>query len=205
MIIVRAGDFFGPGAANNWFSACLVKPNAPVTTIRNPARGVGHQWAYLPDVAETIARLVERADELPRFARYHLAGVFDADGSEMADAIRRVTGGTARVTKFPWWVVPVAAPFSRFMRELREMRYLWQQPLRMTNDALVAELGAEPHTPLDEAVRTTLDALGCLPCLPCLPVPPRYLLVPTGVYWCPQETNSKVSRLRPMSGFPTTI
>ncbi len=28
---------------------------------------------------------------------------------------------------------------------------------------LVAELGAEPHTPLDVAVRATLTGLGCLP------------------------------------------
>lgn len=42
------------------------------------------------------------------------------------------------------------------------MRYLWQQPVRLANDRLVSELGQEPHTPLDEAVRVTLAGLGCL-------------------------------------------
>jgi hypothetical protein len=32
----------------------------------------------------------------------------------------------------------------------------------MSNARLVAELGVEPHTPIDEAVRTTLRQLGCL-------------------------------------------
>jgi len=167
VIIVRAGDFFGPGAANNWFSGCLVTQGKPVTTIRNPARGVGHHWAYLPDVAETMVRLVERADELPRFARFHMAGIYDSDGTEMVAAIRRVVVATGarepKVAKFPWWIVPVLALVMPFMRELREMRYLWRLPLRMPNDELVRVLGSEPHTPLDEAVLTTLRGLGCLP------------------------------------------
>ncbi len=60
VLIVRAGDFFGPKASNNWFSQGLVKPGKPVRTITYPGkRGVGHQWAYLPDVAQTMVRLLE--------------------------------------------------------------------------------------------------------------------------------------------------
>jgi hypothetical protein len=55
--------------------------------------------------------------------------------------------------------VPIAAPFNGFMRELAEMRYLWRTPLRLDNAKLCATLGAEPHTPLDEAVRRTLAVL----------------------------------------------
>jgi len=32
----------------------------------------------------------------------------------------------------------------------------------MTNARLLSEIGEEPHTPLDEAVRATLVDLGCL-------------------------------------------
>ena len=166
VIVVRSGDFFGPGAPSNWFSGGLVKPGKPVSAIKNPARGgIGHQWAYLPDVAETMARLLERADKLPRFAVYHMDGFYDADGTQMVSAIQRVVEKRAarpRIKAFPWWIVPMLAPFMRFMRELLEMRYLWKQPVRMTNDRLVATLGAEPHTPIDEAVHTTLVGLGCL-------------------------------------------
>jgi len=59
VLIVRAGDFFGPKAGNNWFSQGLVKPGKPVTAISNPGRrGVGHQWSYLPDVARTVIELL---------------------------------------------------------------------------------------------------------------------------------------------------
>src|SRR5215475_5051543 len=33
VLIVRAGDFFGPSAVNNWFSQGLVKPGRAVSTI----------------------------------------------------------------------------------------------------------------------------------------------------------------------------
>ena len=47
-------------------------------------------------------------------------------------------------------------------REVREMRYLWRQPLQLDNRKLVAFLGAEPHTDLDRAVGDTLQGMGCL-------------------------------------------
>lgn len=174
VIVVRAGDFFGPRVGNSWFSQGLIRPGRPVTTVQQPGRpGVGHQWAYLPDVARTIVLLLERRAGLPAFAAFHMAGHWDADGTQMAGAIGRAvvrSGGPApRVRAFPWWLVRLAAPLVPLFRELGEMRYLWQQPLRMDNGALRAVLGAEPHTPLDAAVQATLEGLGC--CTPPMPAP----------------------------------
>lgn len=165
VLILRCGDFFGPGAANNWFSQGLVKPGKEVASISYPGKtGVGHQWAYLPDVGETIARLVERADELPAFAVFHMEGHWDNDGRHMIEAIRAATGNPALpVRAFPWWFTAIAWPFVPVFKELREMRYLWKTPLRMRNDRLVAFLGAEPHTDWRTAVAATLKDLGCLP------------------------------------------
>ncbi|MCA1968058.1 MAG: NAD(P)H-binding protein [Rhizobium sp.] len=164
VLIVRAGDFFGPGAGNNWFAQGLVKPGRPVGAIVNPgASGVGHQWAYLPDVAETMVQLIEQSDRLPLFARFHMDGFYDQDGRQMAEAIRRAVGEpNLKLKAFPWRLARLASPFVPLFRELLEMRYLWREPLRMSNARLVSFLGAEPHTPIDEAVRLTLDGLGCL-------------------------------------------
>ena len=167
VLIVRAGDYFGPQAANNWFSQGFVKPGKSVATVSNPGRkGVGHQWAYLPDVARTMVELLARRDSLESFATFHMAGHWDADGSEMANSIVRVvanrTGRAPRVTGFPWWLLSLASPFVVTFREMREMRYLWREPLRLDNSRLIAELGKEPHTPLDEAVEATLIGLGSL-------------------------------------------
>jgi len=83
-LIVRAGDLFGPDAGNNWFSQGLVKPGQPITSIRYPGRpGVGHAWAYLPDLAETMAQLLDRESTVGAFERFHFEGQWDADGTRM--------------------------------------------------------------------------------------------------------------------------
>lgn len=167
VIVLRAGDFFGPRAGNNWFSQGLVKPGRPVTVVQAPgAHGVGHQWSYLPDVARTLVQVLARRDTLAPLAAFHMAGHWDADGTQMTAAIVRVAGRHGvrpRVRAFPWWLLRLAAPFVPTLRELMEMQYLWRQPLRMDNARLVELLGAEPLTPLDEAVEATLRGLGCLP------------------------------------------
>lgn len=167
-LIVRAGDFFGPGHGDNWLMGVMLKPQKPVHAMFYPGKaGIGHQWAYLPDVAETMLRLVEREDELPSFAVFHMRGHWDEDGTRMIESVRRVTHRPKlKVRAFPWWLTTLAAPFSELLRELKEMRYLWQQPVRMDNGRLVAFLGEEPHTPWDQAVRATLTARGCLASTP---------------------------------------
>jgi nucleoside-diphosphate-sugar epimerase len=168
VIIVRAGDFFGPRPGNSWFAQGMLKPGRPVTSIANPAAaGVGHQWAYLPDVARTMVELLARREVLEPFERFHMAGHWDADGLEMARAIQRVvafrTGRTPRISATPWWLLRLASPFVATLGELMEMRYLWEKPVRMTNARVLQVLGHEPHTALDQAVEASLIGMGCLP------------------------------------------
>jgi hypothetical protein len=35
--------------------------------------------------------------------------------------------------------------------------------VRLSGARITATLGREPHTPLDEAIEATLEAIGCLP------------------------------------------
>lgn len=166
-IIVRAGDFFGPKlTGNSWFAAGFVKAGQPVASISVPGRaGIGHQWSYVPDAARAMVELIERRDTLEPFARFHLGGHWDADGTQMAEAVRRIAqrhGLRPTVRKFPWWFVWAAAPFVTTLRELLEMRYLWREPVRFDNTRVTAVLGREPVTPLDTAVEATLAGLGCL-------------------------------------------
>ena len=84
----------------------------------------------------------------------------------MVRAVQRVVGRRTAlepsVLRFPWWFLVLASPFVTTFREMLEMRYLWRIPLRLDNTHLETVLGAEPHTPLDQAVETTLVGLGCL-------------------------------------------
>lgn len=163
-LIVRAGDFFGARAKNSWFSQGVVQPGKPVRRLFYPGRpDVGHAWAYLPDLARTMALLLDRSSELEPFSVFHFRGHWFERGIAIAEAARRVAGADgARIWPFPWPLAYLLAPFHETFRELLEMRYLWQTPLELINDKLVAFLGEEPHTPLDGALRDTLRGLGCV-------------------------------------------
>jgi nucleoside-diphosphate-sugar epimerase len=118
----------------------------------------------LPDLATTIALLLARQNELQPFDVFHFGGHSFERGVELAEATRRAAGvPNAPIRSFPWFVMYLLAPFVETCREMLEMRYLWQRSLLLDNRKLVAFLGSEPHTPLDEALRATLSGLGCLP------------------------------------------
>ena len=163
-LVVRAGDFFGPHGPSSWFSNAMVRPGKPIRAIVYPGqRGVGHAFAYLPDLAETIARLAEIDARLAPAEVVHFAGHWLEPGSDMAASIRRVAGKPrAPILPFPSLLLYLATPFSTTLREMIEMRYLWRVPLRLDNRKLLSLIGAEPHTPLDEAVRCSLEGLGCV-------------------------------------------
>jgi nucleoside-diphosphate-sugar epimerase len=162
-VILRAGDYYGPRPGNSWLSQGMITPGRPVTRVTNPgAKGVGHAWAYLPDVGEAFARLLDREADLPRFARFHFAGYWDPDGTGFTDAIEAAAGRPVKRVRLPWALLPLAGMFNPTIRELLEMRPFWSHPVRLDNRELVAFLGEEPHTPLAESLQITLKALGSL-------------------------------------------
>ncbi|WP_227095079.1 NAD-dependent epimerase/dehydratase family protein [Aeromonas veronii] len=124
VLLVRAGDFFGPKLGSSWFSQGMLKPGQPVKSISVPnAPGMGHQWSYLPDVARTMVELLQLRSTLDPFAAFHTAGHWDADGTQLAEAICRVVvkrgGVKPKVRAFPWWLTvlrPLYRPCESYVR-----------------------------------------------------------------------------------------
>jgi nucleoside-diphosphate-sugar epimerase len=157
-IILRAGDFFGPEDVSSWLSGAVAPKGAATTTVSDlGVPGVGHTWAYMPDLAEAAARLLDRDAELPSFDVYHFGGHWLDPGRGMAEAVQAALAPRrVPIRRFPWWQARLGAIVVPFLREAMEMRWLWEHPLRLDNRKLEARIGREPHTPLPEAVRTTL-------------------------------------------------
>lgn len=170
-LIVRAGDFFGPRVRASWFAQGMVAAGKPVRRLTVLNR-VGHAWAYLPDLAETMVRLLELdhaapwngSDGLRAFERVQFAGFWDPTGEEFPAVVAAALDQDALPTRaFPWWLMRLAAPFGGFPREAVDILPVWRHPVRLDNRRLLALLGAEPRTPVVEAMRQTLEGLGCLP------------------------------------------
>lgn len=167
-IILRAGDFFGPGLGGQSMDWLTVRRGGRVRSVYAPGPShVGHAFAYLPDLGEAAARLADREAELPALASFHFTGHWLGGAQGLAQSIRRVLGRPDLPIKpFPVAVLRLIAPFNETIRELLEMQYLWKKPIGLSNRRLVAFLGEEPHTALDTAVRATLDDMGMLEELP---------------------------------------
>lgn len=156
-LVVRAGDFFGPGASQSWFAQALAKP--PLVRIVNPGTpGIGHAWAYLPDLAETILRLLDLPPKkLMPCERLQFPGHYDADGGEMVAAIRQVSGRPdLPERRFPWPLMRALAPFGGFPREVMEVRPFWAHAMRLDGSRLMELLGDAPCTSLNDAVSAAL-------------------------------------------------
>lgn len=155
-LVLRAGDFFGPGVVNSWFAQVLAKGGTQARTLRTLGQA-GHAWAYVPDLAKAFARLAAIEATLPAHATYHFTGHWDDTGRGMAQATQQALAPrSVPIRPFPWWLTRLAAPFVPFLAEAREMRWLWIRPLRLNNRALEAAIGPEPHTPLPTALAAAL-------------------------------------------------
>jgi nucleoside-diphosphate-sugar epimerase len=162
VLIVRCGDVFGPAPGNNWLSQGLVQPGKPIAAVRYPGPlAIAHSWAYLPDVAETVLRLLALPD-LEDFAVFHMRG-HTRTGAEFIAGLEAAAGHRLKVLAPPWLVIRAMAPFVEALREMIEMKYLWDEPVLLDNAKLRARLGAEPRTPLVEALQATLAGIGSLP------------------------------------------
>jgi nucleoside-diphosphate-sugar epimerase len=152
VIIMRCGDFIGSYAPSTWIHQ-LIKPNAAGYALSAPGPDqLPHTWAYLPDVAQTVAELVAIKDKLSAFAVFHFKG-YRVTLKEMAKAIGSTTGKKVAIKKFPWWAIHLMSPFSTLFRSLLEMRYLWNQEVNLSGDKIQATLGKPvPHTPLGQAL-----------------------------------------------------
>jgi len=155
-IILRSGDFIEGKDTGNWFEAHIAnKVSSGVLTYPGPL-DVNHAWAYLPDMAHTMAMLAEKRGNFNRFEEFGFAGL-NLTGRDLADAIEVVTGRPMRIKKFPWVMVYLISVFSKQIREVIEMRYLWQSAHRIDDQKLKSVLPSHPYTPVHEVLGKCLN------------------------------------------------
>lgn len=155
VILLRAGDFYGPESTDDWFSYVIMREAAKGKVAIPGAKGVGHAWAYLPDVARAFERLAARRRELGAYETFHFAGNF-VTPEELGAAIAAAAPVPVKVSRFPWFLVTLMGLASPMMREVAKMGYLWQHPMALRDPQLDALLGPGFGTPFAEAIRETV-------------------------------------------------
>jgi nucleoside-diphosphate-sugar epimerase len=157
-IILRAGDFFGPGERGEWFEQAMLMDRAKGQVHHLGDMRKRHSWAYLPDLGRAFTVLAERRAEFGRFENFHFAGHWVSHHQIMA-AIQSALGRPMKVTPFPWWGIRLVGLVNPIMRDLHEMRYIWSNEMELVDPRLDKILGSGFTTPFEVAVKATVDEL----------------------------------------------
>lgn len=151
-IILRSGDYIEREKSGNWFDS-QITPKAAAGKFVYPGRtDIVHAWAYLPDKARALVHLLEKREELAPFDEFGYEG-FSVSGDELRLAVQKATGVPQKFKSFPWLLVRFIALFSAHIREVLEMRYLWNKPHRVDGSKLDATIPGFKPTPIDEALK----------------------------------------------------
>ncbi|KFL29284.1 hypothetical protein JP75_22190 [Devosia riboflavina] len=157
-IILRGGDFFGPGNRGEWFEAAMMMDIAKGKLYHMSDLKLRHSWAYLPDLARAFAVLAEKRETLGRYENFHFAGHWVSHG-QMMGAIQTALPGKVAVSPLQWWMIRAVGLFNPVMRDIYRMRYLWLNEMELVDPRLDALLGLDFGTPFEEAVRATVEEL----------------------------------------------
>lgn len=154
-IVLRGGDFIEGHKTGNWFDSQIApKTRTGKTTYPGPLDRV-HAWAYLPDMARAAVLLAEARDGFDLFEEFGFEG-YALTGSDLVHALESASGKKQTVSGMPWPIVRAMGVFSRRMREVVEMRYLWQVPHRLDGRKLQQTLPGFVPTPLADAMKLAL-------------------------------------------------
>ena len=155
-IILRAGNFIDPDRNKDVFSLLtLTNPAKPkITSLGDP--GAQQAWVWMPDWAEAAADLAEERAELATFEDVPMPG-FSLSHRDMADRLSTLTGRRYKVSRFPWIIMRLAAPFWELAREMIDMRALYDTPHALGSAKFNRLLPEFRATSFEDAMRVLLD------------------------------------------------
>lgn len=155
VIVLRAGDFYGPESSSDWFDLVMLREAGKGKFAMMGTPGVGHAWAYLPDVGRAFEKLAWHRGELGAYETFHFAGNF-VTPEQLAQVAVAAAPVKLKVSVFPRFLITAMGLVDPVMREVGKMGYLWERPMELSDPRLDAILGPDFATPFDQAVAATV-------------------------------------------------
>ncbi len=164
--VIRGGNFFGSGKGS-WLDLVMAKDLKKGRLAYPGAADVPVSWAYLPDMARSFVEVANRREALPAFETMHFAG-YTLTRQDWVDALGEIAwergwlpaSGRLQLKTMSWTLLRALGLFMPTLAAICEMRYLWRVPHGLANRRMAALVGPEVHTPLEQALRISLDELG---------------------------------------------
>jgi nucleoside-diphosphate-sugar epimerase len=157
--IGRASDYYGPrGGAQSNLGDRVVPPalaGRTATVLGDPDQP--HTYTFIPDIGEGLAVLGEHPDAPGR--AWHLPNDPDTRTTrELVGTVHRLAGRSrTRVRRVPALLLRALAVRDPAVREILEMRYLFDEPFVVDSTDIHTLLGVAA-TPTDHGLERTVDA-----------------------------------------------
>lgn len=154
--IGRGSDFFGPFATDaammgsRVFGRALAGKSAQA--FGDPDRL--HTYTFIDDFGKALVTLGEREEALGR--AWHVPSLTAMTTREFVEAVYRTLGKPVKMSRAPGLAITLAGLFDANAKELKEMLYQFEKDFVMDSSRFEQAFGVRA-TPLDEAIRATLD------------------------------------------------
>lgn len=159
VLVLRAGDYFGPTVRNGLVDR-IFGAAARGKAIQYLGRlDIRHQWAYMPDLARVGADLLGMTERLTPFEVVHFKGYIANPQRDFLQLVARMAGAPQLpIRTIPWWVLRLMGLFDPVLRELMEMRYLFDSAIIIDDSRRQDLLPNFVNTPVEVAVKTTVES-----------------------------------------------
>jgi len=149
-IILRGGDFIEERKTGNWFDSYIMnRIEEGIITYPGPLDQC-HAWAYLPDMAKAMALLADKRSQFSSFEEFGFEG-FSITGQELINHAQIALNRKVKIKKMPWVAMKIASLFTPMVKEVLEMRYLWDTPHSIDGTKLAVTLPNFKQTDLNHA------------------------------------------------------
>jgi nucleoside-diphosphate-sugar epimerase len=151
---LRAPDFYGPKVGLSWLGDTAIGAmgrGKAAFFIGSP--NIPHDYAYVPDIARAATTLLDAPDSAFGQA-WHVPCAPTRTTREVLKIAADALGVRLRLLTLPESLLGAAGLFSPFMRELKEMRFIWDRPYRVNTAKFVKAFWSDA-TPFEAGVRET--------------------------------------------------
>lgn len=154
--IGRAADYFGPRADNSAITALAIEPAAAGKRIRwTGALDVPHSAAYLPDIARAFVTL--GTDDRADGSIWILPHAAPLTGRQFLALVNAALPEPVKTGVISTLMLRLAAPFHKISKETLDIAYQWTEPFVVDDSRFRSTFGPVATTPMDEAVRNTVE------------------------------------------------
>lgn len=155
-LIVRAGDFYGPGVDNGLVGPMFRNALAGKAIPWFGAKDTAHAFTYVDDVARVAVELL-RKEGRPAFDVVAVAGDVYMTAGDWAAALAKAAGKPSLgVQVTPHWMVKLWGLWNKEARAFSELLYQWEGPLLLDDSRVRRALPDWEPTPPEVALERTM-------------------------------------------------